>query len=169
MTTSFKLLKGILSIALFFSTVLWLIFLLILVGIISGIDGSFGLHRVAEDFDLISKGAKLALVTYILVGYAGIIYIIYILRKLIISLNSGNLFTKFQCTGFNLVGQLIIWLVILSAVVEFVMKLIFDSRLEVETNFPDFWLFLALGAFFIVLSQVFEKARLMREENDLTI
>lgn len=169
MTTSFKLLKGILSIALFFSTLLWLIFLIILAGIVLGIDGTYGLHRVAEDFDLSSRGAKLALVAYILAGYAGIIYIIYILRKLVISLDSGNLFTKFQCTGFSLVGQLIIWLVILSAVVEFVLKLFFVSRLEVETSFPDFWLFLALGTFFIVLSQVFDKARLMREENELTV
>lgn len=169
MTTSFKLLKGILSIALFFSTLLWFIFLIILVGIVLGVDGGYGLHRVAEDFDLSSKAAKLALVTYILAGYAGIIYIIYILRKLVISLDSGNLFTKFQSTGFNLVGQLIIWLVIISSIAEFAMKLFFASRLEVETSFPDFWLFLALGVFFIVLSQVFEKARLMREENDLTV
>lgn len=169
MNTSFKLLKGILNIALFFSSALWFIFFLILVGIILGVDGSFGLHRVAEDLDLTSIEAKLALVIYILVAYGAIIYIIHILRKLVISLDSGNLFTKFQCAGFNLVGQLIIWLVILSAIIEFVMKLIFTSKLEVKTSFPDFWLFLALGAFFIVLSQVFEKARLMREENELTV
>ena len=169
MNTSFKFLKAILNIALFFSSVLWLIFLLVLVGIILGIDASFGLDRVAEDLDLTSIEAKMALVIYILTAYAAIIYIIYILRKLVISLDSGSLFTKFQCAGFNLVGQLIIWLVILSAVIEFVMKLIFASKLEVETSFPDFWLFLALGAFFIVLSQVFEKARLMREENELTV
>lgn len=169
MTTSFKLLKGILSIALFFTTLLWLIFLIILAGLLFGIDGNFGLERIAEDLDLTSKVAKLALVTYILVAYAAIIYIIYTLRRLVKSLDSGILFTKFQCTGFNLVGQLIIWMVILSAVVEFIMKLIFASRLEVETSFPDFWLFLALGAFFIVLGQVFEKARTMREENELTV
>jgi len=169
MTTSFKLLKGILSIALFFSTALWLIFLIIFAGILLGIDGNFGLERIAEDLDLTSKTAKLALVTYVLGAYAAIIYIINTLRRLVKSLDSGSLFTKFQCAGFNLVGQLIIWLVIISAVAEFIMKLIFASRLEVETSFPDFWLFLALGAFFIVLGQVFEKARLMREENELTV
>lgn len=169
MTTSFKLLKGILSVALFFSSALWLIFLTILGGILFGFEGNFGLENITKEIDLTSNAARISFVVYILAGYAVIVYIIYTLRKLVASLNSGRIFTRFQSTGFNLVGWLIIWLVIVSAISEFILKLVINSRFEIEASFSDFWLFLALGTFFIVLGQVFEKARLMREENELTV
>ncbi len=169
MTTSFKLLKSILTLALFFSSCLWLIFLFILGGILLGYESSFGLEGITENFDVASKSARIVFTIYILIGYALIIYLIYMLRKLVISLNAGKLFTKFQSSEFNLVGQIIIWLVIINSISEFVFKLIVSSNLEVKASFPDFWLFLALGSFFIILGQVFEKARLIREENELTI
>ena len=167
--TSIKLLKGILSLALFFSAAFWVIFLFIFGGILLGYEGNIGLENITEGIVLNSKTAKISFVIYILIGYAVIIYIIYILRKLVVSLNSGRLFTKFQSTGFKLIGQLIVWLVILSSIIEFVLKIFLESRLELEASFPDFWLFLALGTFFIVLGQVFEKARALREENELTV
>lgn len=169
MIISFKLLKGILSLALFFTTCLWLIFLFILGGILLGYESTFGLENMTEDFELNSKTARIVLTTYLLGGYAAIIYVVYILRKLVISLNTGRLFTKFQSAGFNLIGQIIIWLVLISSISEFILKLTLNSRFEVKASFPDFWLFLALGSFFIVLGRVFEKARLIREENELTV
>ncbi|PTX44743.1 Protein of unknown function (DUF2975) [Christiangramia gaetbulicola] len=169
MITSFKLLKGILSLALFFSICLWLIFLFILGGIILGYGGTFGLENILEDFELNSKTTRIVLTTYLLGGYAVIIYVVYILRKLVVSLNTGRLFTKFQSAGFNLIGQIIIWLVVISSISDFILKLILNSRFEVKASFPDFWLFLAVGSFFIALGQVFEKARLIREENELTV
>lgn len=169
MTSSFKFLKAILNIALFFSGLLWMAFLFILAGIFLGFEGNYGLENIAEDLDLTSKTTKIILVTYILIGYAVIIYIIYILRKLISSFSSGKLFTRFQCAGFRLVGQLIIWLIVLSTIFEFGLRIFLASRFKIKTEFPDFWLILALGAFFMVLGQVFEKARTIREENELTV
>lgn len=101
------------------------------------------------------------------------IFIIYVLRKLIKSFFSDILFTRFQINALNLTGQLIILATFVSPLINFVSTLILKNRarmgLEIELSMNSFWFTMAIGLFFILLSKVFENAKRIKEENDLTV
>ncbi|MDT0643136.1 DUF2975 domain-containing protein [Zunongwangia sp. F363] len=106
---------------------------------------------------------------HFLFNYSFMIYLVYLIRKLLRNLIQGPLFTRYQIAGFNLVGQLIIWYIVIDAIGEFVIKMLIESRMEFNISFPDFWLFIALGAFFMFLGRIFQSARTLKEENELTV
>jgi hypothetical protein len=51
----------------------------------------------------------------------------------------------------------------------FLYRLLYKSKFEIDLSFSPFILTLALGLFFMVLSEVFKIARTAKEENELTI
>lgn len=101
------------------------------------------------------------------------LYTIYILRKLIRDFFKGKLYTKFQIATLNLVGQFIIFITLAQGIVDFLGKILFESRVGVELgtelSFGSFWFILAIGLFFIYLSKIFQNARNLQEENELTV
>ena len=94
---------------------------------------------------------------------------IQLLLKIVVSFQNNKFFTKYQIAGFNLLGKLIIWLSIIDSFGSFILRIIFRSRLELKLELSTFWLFIAIEAFFIVLSRIFEKAHQLKSENELTI
>ncbi len=120
-------------------------------------------------FPIENKTAAISLFLFSFGLYIAISLIVLLMLKIVHSFEKGSLFTKYQIAGFNLVGQLIIWLTILQSLAEFILKMIFKSRIEFKFEVSGFWLFIALGAFFIVLSKVFQKAKMLKEENELTV
>lgn len=120
-------------------------------------------------FPIENKSAAISLFLLSFGLYVAISFIVLLMLRIVRSFEKGNLFTIYQIAGFNLLGQLIIWLTILQSVTEFIMKIIFKSRIEFKFEVSGFWLFIALGAFFIVLSKVFQKAKMLKEENELTV
>jgi hypothetical protein len=101
------------------------------------------------------------------------IYTIYILRKLIRNFFKGKLFTTFQIASLRLIGQLIILITIFQGIVNFITPLIINGEgrigIEIDFTFGSFWFILAIGLFFIFLSKVFENAKKLKEENELTV
>lgn len=105
---------------------------------------------------------------------AGIfIYVINLFRKLVRSFFKKMLFTKYQVSSLNLIGQLIILTSIGEVIVGFFANLILEEEarieIEVDSSFGSFWFTLGIGMFFILLSKAFENARILKEENDLTV
>lgn len=102
-----------------------------------------------------------------------ILYTVYILRKLIRNFLKGKLYTRFQVATLNLVGQLIILITLAKGFIDFLGKMLFKSRVEMdlsmELSFGSFWFILAIGLFFIYLSKIFENAKKLKEENELTV
>lgn len=102
-----------------------------------------------------------------------ILYTVYILRKLIRNFLKGKLYTSFQITTLNLVGQLIILITLAKGFIDFLGKILFESRVGVdlgmELSFGSFWFILAIGLFFIYLSKIFRNAKDLKEENELTV
>ncbi len=101
------------------------------------------------------------------------IYAVYILRKLISNFFKGQLFTRFQIASLKIIGQLIILTTLIQGIINFVAPLITTGKgrigIEVGFSFGSFWFILSIGLFFIFLSKVFENAKKLKEENELTV
>jgi NADH:ubiquinone oxidoreductase subunit K len=101
------------------------------------------------------------------------IYTIYILRKLIRNFFKGKLFTVFQIASLKLIGQLIILSSACQGIINFVGPIIIKDEIKfgvgVDFSLGSFWFILAIGLFFIFLSKVFENAKNLKDENELTV
>ncbi len=102
-----------------------------------------------------------------------LVYTIYILRKLIRNFFKGKLFTRYQIASLNLIGQLIIIITLGQGLIDFIATIFLEAKLrlglEIDLSFTSFWFILAIGLFFIYLSKIFDNARIMKEENELTV
>ncbi len=102
-----------------------------------------------------------------------ILYTVFILRKLIRNFLKGKLYTSFQIATLNLVGKLIIIITLAKGIIGFLGKVLIESRVGVELgmelSFGSFWFILAIGLFFIYLSKIFQNAKILKEENELTV
>ncbi|MGB8704569.1 MAG: DUF2975 domain-containing protein [Gillisia sp.] len=104
--------------------------------------------------------------------YTGFVYMIYRLRKLLGLFFTKKLFIPRQTGDLNLIGKLIVGLSLGKAILNFLVKFLLENDLDLslKTGYLDsLWFSLAIGLFFIYLSKIFENARILKEENDLTI
>lgn len=101
------------------------------------------------------------------------IYTVLKFRKLVHLFYKDEFFTASQIKETKLIGALMIITAAFNAVPVFIYKtFIEESPRRVSYNvggFDSFWFILALGLFFIYLSRVFSNARMLKEENDLTV
>lgn len=102
-----------------------------------------------------------------------ILYTIYLLRKLIRNFFKGKLFTTFQIASLKLIGQLIIVAILAQALLEFIGRIYLQKKasigIEFDLEYGSSWFVLSLGLFFIFLSKVFQNAKDLKEENELTV
>jgi len=165
-------LKKVLDICLFF------ILFTLIISIIASIINATG----QKDFLPVSvNGEKIEVysASVIIVIFLGVlksvlyIFIIYVLRKLIKSFFKDNLFTRFQINALNLAGQLIILATvvtpILNTISSFILKREARIKFNIELSMNSFWFTLAIGLFFILLSKVFQQAKNIKQENELTV
>lgn len=124
---------------------------------------------LVEDFNFTT--ISLISVSYLLAILS--VYIIYLLRKLVRSFFKLKFYTRLQISLFNLIGQLIILAAISKVIINFFSSLILESKIrtnfKVDTSFDNLFFVLAMGLFFIYMSKLFENARKIKEENELTI
>lgn len=101
------------------------------------------------------------------------IYIVFLLRKVVRNFFKRKLFTPIQIAGLKLIGQLVIFTSLLEIAINFMLSLNVKGRakfgISVESSYDSLWFTLALGLFFILLSQSFSYAKILQEENDLTV
>ncbi len=162
--------KNIFSVTYYLMIIGWILFLgILLYAIFINSADILEIMGDAEEFQIKSENALYTFLTYGLLSGALWIYILYVFKNLIQNLIYGPLFTKLQIASFNLIGQLIIFTTILDALSIVVVKAIFNSRLEIEFDLFDFWFVIAIGTFLIFLSKIFNKARIMKQENELTV
>ena len=120
------------------------------------------------EFKLTSENALYTYVVYDLVLGIGFIYILYLFKNLMQELITGPLFTNLQIASFKLIGQLIIFITILNELFGIVYKVIFNNRIEINVDHFNLW-FVIFGLFLIFLSKIFNQARIIKEENELTV
>ncbi|WP_203256464.1 DUF2975 domain-containing protein [Hyunsoonleella ulvae] len=149
--------------------------LLVLVGIVIFIpikiqQGKAMDLKMIEDYDTssLSIPSLIAIVVVLTVIYILFVRAVYLLKDTLKDLSEGNYFSELITNNFKMIGKLILICGISYAVFKFVMRLLLlkDIRLGI-----DFSLItpIIIGLFFMFLSEVFTKARLTEQENNLTI
>ena len=166
------LLKTILDIAFYLFAISIVAALLFLVAGIYNGTSLIPLHingKEVTDFTNITVGL---LISQFLVAVL-ILYTIYLLRKLIRNFFKGKLFTTFQIASLKVIGQLIIVAILAQALLDFIGRIYLQKKgslgIGFDLNYGSFWFVLSIGLFFIFLSKVFQNAKDLKEENELTV
>ena len=127
------------------------------------------INTSADGLIIDSKLALITVLTYSLISTGFWIYIIRLGRDLMDNLREGPLFTRLQVASFKLIGQFLILITIIDALANFLFEVIFNNRFQIEFEFSTFLLVITIGLFMIFLSNIFEKAKGYKEENELTV
>jgi len=93
---------------------------------------------------------------------------IFLFKKSLTDLSSGNYFSDLVVSNFKKIGQCFLIFGVGQWVYKLVMKLIVLQDLSLGID-NTLFLSLILGLFFLFLSEAFGKARATKQENDLTI
>ena len=137
---------------------------------------------INPDFDIpISiKGVEvvgndwLSLVVIVLsaIGAFFFIYAIFLIRKVIHCFLKNEVFTDIVIGHFKLIGKCVIASAVLTSVPMFFYNMIQRNNLGIEFTgggFDSLLLSTSLGLLFIVIGEIFQKAKNLQEENELTV
>lgn len=163
-------------------TILDICFFLLIIKLASAVIGT-GFLLISKEIPIpiIVNGEAITQISTFLTTYllgeiiiAGLsVYAIFKLRKLIRNFFKGKLYTLFQIHSLRLIGRLILIITLLTTVLEFGAALLISEQLRIglkmDSTFGSFWFVLALGLFFMYLATIFEQARILKEDNELTI
>jgi uncharacterized protein YacL len=164
------LLRNIISLSYYLSCIFWVLVLgFLLFVLFSDSNSVLEIFKNSNEFSVTSIPALISILIFSLLSFAVWIYILQLIRNLMDSLISKSLFTDLQIASFKLIGQLIITLTIVDSISSFVFETIFKNHLEIRFVFFDFWFSISLGLFFVFLSNIFQKAKYYKEENELTV
>lgn len=130
-------------------------------------DFTFNNYEVSNLFQI-----KLILCVYAIIVSA-YIYTLFLFKKLVYGFSPTNIFSSLQIFYLHRIGKLIIGVTITEIIVSFMMKMFYNNRLEIgmETSglFKNYFFNIAVGLFFIFLSEIFKIAKQHKEENELTV
>lgn len=126
--------------------------------------------NIVEGFDLSNLSALQFALLLISSAVIYLLYIcaIYFLKESLEDLSNENYFSEKVIKNFNTSGILILISGVCSTVFNFLVDLIFINELKFSLD-NSFLLCTLIGLFLMFLSEVFEKGRKTKQENDLTI
>lgn len=161
--------------------ILEIMFIILMIGVVAGAFTTIYLlifQKEEISFEVLNYTIEyldpltVSLIIYQVVLKVLFAYLIYLFRNLIRDFTKANFYGLSQIRILRRIGRLIIELSIGKALLGFLAGLILgvSARVNIEVEFLDsFWFTLALGLFFVYLSKIFENAKALREENELTI
>jgi len=117
--------------------------------------------------DLTGVYGKIALLVTVL-NFGLLLYGLYFFRKLLDHFRKRLLFETVICTLLNKIGNILLLSAVLYLIADFIGGLPV-SHVGIQFGYGPFLYILALGLFFKVLSEVFQTAQNLKEENELTI
>ncbi|TBN03922.1 DUF2975 domain-containing protein [Hyunsoonleella flava] len=126
--------------------------------------------NIIEDYDVSQLGVMelIALAVVPFTIYILFVRTVYLLKATLRDLSEGNYFSKLVINHFSTIGKLILICAVLYATFKFVARLLLLSDVRLGIDFSLITP-IAIGLFFMFLSEVFTKARKTEEENKLTI
>ncbi|SDR84254.1 Protein of unknown function [Christiangramia echinicola] len=167
---SSKSFRNLINFGYYFMIVIWMIILgLLIFSIFLDSNRIMAFFNSSTEISIKSKSALISVISYTLISGAFWLYILRLFRNLLDSLLDEPLFDQFQSTSFKLIGRQIILLTNIDLLALFIFRLIFEKRLELEFDMIEYWLVIALGLFMVFLSKVFNEAKILKEENELTV
>jgi len=165
-------LKSILDVVIVFSMVVMIVGLLgLLYGLVTGnmtkMNVTIGGHPI-EDFN-----ATLAIVTILMaIGYGLFIYSIYELKKLIAMFVRKEFFTDLSVKSLRAVGVSMLVSSVFIMVPTYIYSFLNDATIHLSMSSirPDSMAFsIIISLFFIILSYIFNEAKIIKDENELVI
>lgn len=121
--------------------------------------------KISTNFSDKSKVTMYLLLFSIFIFYSSYVYSIYLFKQNISSFIKFKLFTNQVIKNFKIMGGIYI----VSYVISSLSYPLFSQELKIEIGQDDFLNFplngLVIGLFFLVLSKVFEIAKIQKEEN----
>lgn len=99
------------------------------------------------------------------------VYAIFILRRVLILFEENEIFTDKVIGNFRTIGKFIIISTLLSSLPLFFYNVINrgNIKLEFSGGFDSMLLSVSLGLLFIVIAAIFSRAKVMKDENELTV
>lgn len=111
--------------------------------------------------------ATLFLMSFI--SYLLLLFGLYLFRKILKEFQAMRLFDTAAIKLLNRIGYVVIGAGLLNFLAKFLLELLVNEHFSFTAIPNQLLIFLGSGAFFLVLSEVFDKARKLKEENALTI
>lgn len=124
-----------------------------------------------NEFDELNAGSITAIAVSF-GGYCLFVYALYLFRKVLDLFSKRKIFDDLVILYLNRIGQFILGGLVLTVVPPHIYRLFTQSPINLSPNTGDLsfiFFTLSLGLFFMVLSGVFQMAKKMKEENDLTV
>jgi hypothetical protein len=123
--------------------------------------------EIAED----ASPEVLILILLTIVGLIFFVYALYLFRKVLDLFSKRKFFDDAVIKNFDQIGKALIIGAAIATIPAFLYDTINGSGITLDFSFSfDSFLFtVAMGIFFMVLSEVFLAAKNMKEENDLTV
>lgn len=99
------------------------------------------------------------------------VYGIHLLRKLLDLFSKRLIFEELSITLLNKIGKYFLLASLLTSIPAFFHNVIFKNNVSVDFGggFESFFFTASLGLFFMVLSEVFQMGKAIKEENELTV
>ena len=99
------------------------------------------------------------------------VYAIFILRRVLILFQKNEIFTDKVIGYFRTIGKFIVISTLLSSLPLFFYNVINRGNIKIEfgAGFDSMLLWISLGLLFIVIAEIFNRAKLMKDENELTV
>jgi hypothetical protein len=121
--------------------------------------------NVSDSIPLIPK----ILIIFLFICYLLVIYGIYLFRKTLRYFAKNKPFDKMVIKGFYKIGCLFSIAGIFSSILIFIIRLLIESKFQLQLGISFYLTLICLGLFFMVLSELFRVSKEYKEENDLTI
>ena len=165
-------LKTILDVVITFSIVVMCISLLgLLYGLITG--NLTKMNVTIQGQPIKEVDAFLAIVTvFMAIGYGFFIYAIYQLKKLVNVFIRKEFFTDLSVRTLKVIGVSMLISSVLTVLPAYIYSAMNDAKIHISmsTIRPESMIFsFIISLFFIILSYIFNEAKIMKEENELVI
>jgi|SRR5690606_38349445 len=172
------ILRAILQFMLFFLVMGGVVLLLMIPIILFNSDWNIPVTISGNDIEEYTIGTKIIMAIGS-IAYLLYVYAIFLLKKTIDLFIEKLLFDDKVIRNFNTIGKIFILVALMTNIPSFFYSLFFNQqyKLDLTAYYSDSMLFnIAIGFFFMILSEVFKIAKnqkeentVLKEENELTI
>lgn len=165
-----QILKAVLDLIWFFSIVIEIVMIVSLILHLFNTNIHFHI-TIMQNMATDTISSKIFLTISILSTLL-FIYSIYLLRKVVVLFQKGEIFNDKVICSFDLIGKLNILYTIINIVSLFIYILVTESKIDFSLNFSSnnsFLISISIGLFFMVISEIFKIAKNMKEDSDLMI
>lgn len=133
-------------------------------------NGKYDISFLGDTINLNNLDVWKSIVALILIGSIFFLYFksIKLIKNSVDHISKGNYFTPYIINNFSKIGKLFIVIGVGATIVKVIVKLLLESQISFSLD-STLYIFIILGLFFLFLSNAFDRAKTLEEENELTI